>query len=104
MKMDTVAIFITGPICNAITGKSYWIIVFGDYRSAWALKSQLIKGYIGTVLIKIKKPTIHIGHSSSYYDISICKYEFGKESVWKCKEQSKTTKRLSFVYTYDTDN
>jgi hypothetical protein len=76
--------------------------VFGDYGSAWTLRSQFIKGYIGTVLTKIKKPTINIGHSSSYFDVNIHKYEFGKESVWRHKEQSKTAKRLSFVYTCDT--
>jgi hypothetical protein len=54
MKMDTVDIFITGPFCNAKTGKSSWIIVCGDYGSAWTLKSQFIKGYIGTILLKIK--------------------------------------------------
>ncbi len=37
-----------------------------------------------------------------YYDINICKYEYGKESLWTHKNQSKTTKRLSFVYTCDT--
>jgi hypothetical protein len=78
--------------------------VRGDYGSAWTLKSQFIKGYIGTLLTKIKKPTIDIGHSSSYYDINIRKYEFGKESVWRRKDQSKTTKRLSFAYTCDTGN
>jgi hypothetical protein len=104
MKTDTVDIFITGPFCNAKTGKSYWIIVCGDYGSAWTLKSQFIKGYIGTVLTKIKKQTINIGHSSSYYDINICKYEFGKKSVWRRKEQSKTIKRLSSMYTCDTAN
>jgi hypothetical protein len=104
MKTDTVAIFITGPFCNVKTGKSYWIIMFGDYGSVWTLKSQFIKGFIGTVLTKINKPTINIGHSSSYYDIIIHKYEFDKESVWRRKEQSKTTKRLSFMYTCDTAN
>jgi hypothetical protein len=104
MKMDTVAIFITGLFHNAKTGKSYWIKMFGDFGSAWTLKSQFIKGYIGTVLTKIKRPTINIGQSSSYYDINIRKYEFGKESVWRRKEQSKTNKRLSFVYTWDTAN
>jgi hypothetical protein len=39
---------------------------------------------------KIKKPTINIGHFSSYYDINIHKYEFGKESVWRYKEQGKS--------------
>ena len=79
-------------------------LVCSDYGSAWTLKSQFIKGYIGTVLTKIKKPIINFGYSSSYYDINIRNYEFGKESVWRRKEQSKTTKRLSFVYTCDTAN
>ncbi len=87
MKTDTVDIFITGPFHNAKTGKSSWIIVCGDYRSAWTLKLQFIKGYIGTLLTKIiKKTTININHSSSFYDINICKYEFGTESVWSHKE------------------
>ncbi len=47
MKTDTVDIFITGPFRNAKAGKSTWIAVFGDDRSAWILKSQFIKGYIG---------------------------------------------------------
>jgi hypothetical protein len=81
MKMDTVDIFITGPFHNAKTGKSSWIIVCRDYGSAWTLKSQFIKGYIGTLLTKIKKPAIKNDFSSSFYDINICKYEFGTESV-----------------------
>jgi hypothetical protein len=55
MKTDTVDILITGPFCNAKTGKSYWNIVCGDYGSAWTLKSQFIKGYIGTLLTKNPK-------------------------------------------------
>ncbi len=47
MKTDTVDIFITGPFRNAKAGKDTWIAVFGDYGSAWTLKSQFIKGYIG---------------------------------------------------------
>jgi hypothetical protein len=31
MKTDTVDIFITGPFWNAKTGKSYWIILCGEY-------------------------------------------------------------------------
>ncbi len=52
MKTDTVDIFITGPFRNAKAGKSTWIAVFGDYGSVWKLKSQFIKGYIGTLLTK----------------------------------------------------
>ena len=97
MKTDTVDIFITGPFRNVKSGKSTWIVVFGDYGSAWTLKSQFIKGYVGTLLTKVNRPNIDTGHSSSYYDINICKYEYGEESVWKRKEQNKTTKRLSFT-------
>jgi hypothetical protein len=104
MKTDTVDIFITGPFRNAKTGKSSWIILCRDYGSAWTLKLQFFKGYIGILLTKIKKPTINIDHSSSFYDINIHKYEFGTEKVWRRKEQSKTTKRLSFMYTCDTVN
>ena len=104
MKTDTVNIFITGPFRNVKYGKSTWIGVFGDYGSAWTLKSQFIKGYIGTLLTKVNKPNIDTGHSSLYYDINICKYEYGKESVWKRKEQNRTTKRLTFVYTCDSNN
>ncbi len=88
MKTDKVDIFITGLFRNAKTGKSNWIIVCRDYGSAWTLKSQFIKVYIDTVLTIIKKPTIDIGHSRSYYDVNIRKYEFGKESVWRHKEQN----------------
>ena len=102
MKTDTVDIFITGPFRNAKAGKSTWVAVFGDYGSAWTLKAQFLNGYIATLLTKIKASNINIGHSGLYYDINICKYEYGKESLWKPKDQSKTTKRLSFVYTCDT--
>jgi hypothetical protein len=104
MKTDTVYIFITGPFRNAKNWQELFDYSMRRYKSAWTPKSQFIKGYIGTVLTKIKRPTINIGPSGSYYDINIRKYEFGKESVWRHKEQSKPTNRLSFVYTCDTAN
>jgi hypothetical protein len=78
MKSDSVDIFITGPFCNEKNGKSNWIVVYGDYGSAWTLKSQFIKGYIGTLVTKVKKSHIDMAHSNSYHDINIPKYEFGK--------------------------
>ncbi len=102
MKTDTIDIFISGPFRNAKAGKSTWVAVFGDYLSAWTLKSQFLKGYIGTLLTKIKVSNINIGHSGSYYDINIRKNEYSKESLWKRRDQNKTTKRLSFAYTCDT--
>ncbi len=50
------------------------------------------------------KSTIDIGHSDTYHDINIGKLELGKESVWRHKDQSKTIKRLSFVYTCNISN
>jgi hypothetical protein len=104
MKSNTIDIFITGPFCNAKTGKSTWAVVFGDYGSAWTLKSQFLKGYIATLLTKFKLSNINASHAGSYYDINICKYEYGNESSWRRKDGSKTIKRLSFAYTCDTTN
>jgi len=102
MKTNSVDIFITGPFRYAKAGKSTWVAVFGDYGSAWTLKAQFLNGYIATLLTKIKASNINIGHAGSYYDINIRKYEYGKESSWRRKDESKTIKRLSFVYTCDT--
>ncbi len=55
MKSDSVDIFITGPFRNEKNGKSIWTVVYGDYGSAWTMKSQFIKGYIETLLTKVKK-------------------------------------------------
>ena len=102
MKNDTVDIFITGPFCNFKTGKSTWVAVFGDNGSAWTLKAQFVKGYISTLLTKVKASNISNSHADSYYDINIRKYEYGKESLWKRKDQRKTFKRLSFAFTCET--
>lgn len=104
MKTNTIDIYITGPFRNAKTDKSTWIAVFGDYGSAWTLKSQFLKGYIGTLVKRIKTPNINIGHTKSFYDINIRKVEYGKESLWRRKDGNKTTKRLSFAYTCETVN
>ena len=104
IKTNTVDIYITGPFRNATTGKSIWIAVFGDYGSAWTLKSQFLQGYISTLLKRINMPNINISHTDSFHDINIRKYEYGEESLWKRNDKNKTTKRLSFVFTCDTTN
>ena len=78
--------------------------MFGDYGSAWTLKSQFLKGYIATLLTKFKLSNINASQAGSYYDINICKYEYGNESSWRRKDGSKTIKRLSFAYTCNTTN
>lgn len=99
MKTDTVEIFITGPFRNENTGKSCWVAVFGDNGSAWTLKAQFVRGYISTLLTKIKKSNLDNNYADSYYDINIRKSEYGEENLWKRKDQKKTIKRLSFVFT-----
>jgi hypothetical protein len=38
-----------------------------------------------------------------YYDIGICKHQFGSESLWKrAGEKKSPVKKISFVYSYDT--
>ena len=103
MKTDTVDIFITGPFRNSKTGKSIWVAVFGDNGSAWTLRAQFVKGCISTLLTKIKPSKFCNNHADSYYDINIRKYEYGEESLWKRKDQKKTIKRLSFVFTCETN-
>jgi hypothetical protein len=64
----------------------------------------IYQGIYWDYTIENQNPAINNDYSSSFYDINIRKYESGTESVWRCKEQSKTTKRLSFVCTCDTVN
>jgi len=63
------------------------------------LKAQFVKGYISTLLTKIKKSNLDNNYADSYYDINIRKSEYGEENLWKRKDQKKTIKRLSFVFT-----
>ncbi len=52
---------------------------------------------------------IDIEHCETYCEINICQHEFGSESVWKRVQKSngkppQTVKRLSFVYSCDTND
>jgi hypothetical protein len=83
-----------GRVDHGTGGGKVVVVVDSSKRkvAAWTLKSQFVKGYVGTLLTKVNRPNIDTGHSSSYYDINIRKYEYGEESVWKRKEQNKPQK------------
>jgi hypothetical protein len=53
--------------------------------------------------VKVTKLNINIDHCKRYYDIGICKHQFGSESLWKrAGEKKSPVKKISFVYSYDT--
>jgi hypothetical protein len=72
------------------------------------LKAQFISVYISCLLhhwVKVTKSNINIDHCKIYYDIGICKHQFGSESLWKhAGEKNSPVKKISFVYSYDTKN
>lgn len=110
VKTDMMDVYVTGPFSNEKTGKSYYVVVFGAFLKAWALKDSFLRGYLKTLANKmnsVKKDKIDTTHCLSYTQINIRKHEFGKESLWrrlapKNGKIGNTIKRMSFVVTVDT--
>ncbi len=85
-KSNLVEIHFTGQFCNKKTGKSHWVIVYGDSGKTYVLKPQCIWKYLSCLILdweKVKKTKVNIDHCYRYYEIGIQKYEFGIESKWK---------------------
>jgi hypothetical protein len=103
-KQNSVDVHITGPFHHS--GKSHWVVVYGENKEAFMLKAQFILVYISCLLrdwVKVTKSNINIDHCKTYYDIGIRKHQFGSESLWKRTGELKTpVKKISFVYSYDT--
>ncbi len=103
-KQNSVDVHITGPFHHS--GKSHWVVVYGENKEAFMLKAQFISVYISCLLrdwVKVTKSHINIDHCKRYYDIDICKHQFSSESLWKrAKEKKSPVKKISFVYSYDT--
>jgi hypothetical protein len=77
-------VHITGPFHHA--GKSHWVVVYGENKQAFMLKGQFILVYVSCLLREWKKVTksnINVHHCNTYYDIAICKHQFGFENLWK---------------------
>ncbi len=111
-KSNSVHVLINGPFCNKKSGKSHWAVVYVDSGKAYMLKAWFISAYVSFLLQereKVKKSQVNIDHCNTYYKISIHKNEDGSESLWKChspNQAGKTpqpVKRMSFVYSYDTN-
>ena len=109
-KSNLVDIHFTGPFRNKKTGKSHWVVVYGDSGKSYVLKPRFIGKYLSCLLVdwkKVKKTKVCINHVSTYYEIGIRKYEFGAENKWKrcnstdSRKQGSPVKRMSFVYTSD---
>jgi hypothetical protein len=46
IKSNLIDIHITGPFCNKKTGKSHWVVVYGDSGKSYVLKQRLIWKYL----------------------------------------------------------
>jgi hypothetical protein len=113
VKSNSMDIHITGPFLNKKTGKSHWVMVYGDFRQAYMLKAHFTRVYLETLFKereKVMKSNVDINHCKSYYEIGICMEEYGEENLWKhcvSKDASKTgppVKRVSCVYSCDTND
>ncbi len=103
-KSNSVDVHITGPFHNS--GQSHWVVVYGDNGEAYMLKAQFILLYFSCLLHdrqRVTKSNINIDHCKTYYEIGICKFQFGPENLWKHHQSStQPVKRISFVYSCDT--
>ena len=52
-KVETLQVYVTGPIRNNQTGKTHWVVVFGDSGLAWVLKGPFLTGYIEYLLFQV---------------------------------------------------
>ena len=70
------------------------------------LKAQFILLYVSCLLRdwqKVTESNIKRDHCKTYYEIGICKFQFGPENLWKHHQSStQPVKRISFVYSCDT--
>ncbi len=103
-KPNTVDVHITGPFHHS--GKSHWVVVYGENKQAYMLKSTFISVYVSGLLREWKKVTksnINVDHCNTYYDISIRKHQFGPESLRKrTGAKNSPVTKVSFVYSYNS--
>ena len=102
---DPIDIYITGPIRNAKTSKSHWVIIFGGGSGGgYVIKAGFIRGYISTVMDGVQGSIIDPNHCDTYYDINLRMEEHGAANKWRRNANDKTTSRISFVYSCDTND
>jgi hypothetical protein len=54
-KSNSIDIYITGPFRSKKTGKSHWVVVYGDSGKSYVLKPQFIWKYLSCLLFDWEK-------------------------------------------------
>jgi hypothetical protein len=96
VQSNSMDVHIIGPFSNKKTGKSHWVMVYGDFGQAYMLKAQFIRVYLETLFKereKVMKSNVDINTCKSYYEIGIRMEEYGEDNLWKrcvSKNASKT--------------
>jgi hypothetical protein len=60
---------VSGPFQNSKSGKSHWIVVFGDNGQTWLIKPEFVTGYLQCLLADIET-NIDILHCETYCEIN----------------------------------
>lgn len=110
MKSDALDVYVSNPFRNSITKRTHYVVVYGFFGKAWALKASFLQTYLHIIAGKmnsLKGSKVDLNHCHSYYEINTRKHEFGSESVWrrlapKNGKSGNTIKRMSFVLSFDT--
>ena len=88
-----VDVFVTGPIRKK--NDSYYVVVFGDFKKAYVLKSPFLRSYVKTIMEGLD---IDSTYCETYFDINIRDREFGNDDKWKRSKNGKTISRMSAVF------
>jgi len=110
MKSEALDVYVSNPFRNAQTKQTHYVVIYGFFGKAWALKASFLRTYLQVLAKKmnsVKGSKVDINHCHSYYEINTRKHEFGSESVWrrlspKNGKKGNTIKRMSFVLSFDT--
>lgn len=98
-QSDKIDVFVTGPFRNKNNGKSYYIVVLGDLKKAFVIKSLFIRGYLATIMSGLN---VDSSQCNTFNDINIRQLEFGNDDKWKRSKGGKTISRVSFVFSCNT--
>jgi hypothetical protein len=47
MKSDALDVYVSGPFRNARAKLTHYVVVYGNFRKAWALKALFLFSYLG---------------------------------------------------------
>jgi hypothetical protein len=101
---------VSNPFRNAETKRTHYVVVYGFFGKAWALKASFLHTYLHVLARKMnsmKGSKVDLDHCHSYCEINTRKHEISSESVWCCLapksgKSGNTIKRMTFVLSFDT--